>query len=183
MSGWDLPTTATIGGVERRVRTDYRAVLDALSVMADPDVDDEERTLVVLEIIYEDFDEIPTRDYSEALDWAMWFVAGGKEPERGRKTRVMDWEQDFPLIAAPVNKVLGYEVRSCDYLHWWSFLAAYMEIGDCLFAQVVSIRKKKAKGEKLDKADQKFYRENRRLVDLERRETAAEAELFDEWTR
>jgi len=50
-----------------------------------------------------------------------------------RKAKLADWEQDFPLIVNPVNRVLGYEVRDCEYCHWWTFLSAYYEIGDCLF--------------------------------------------------
>jgi len=93
----------------------------------------------------------------------------------------MDWEQDFPIIAAPVNRVLGFECREVPYLHWWTFLAAYNEIGDCLFANVVSIRKKKAQGKKLDKADQAFARENSDLVNFRVKATAAEEAVFEEW--
>jgi hypothetical protein len=94
----------------------------------------------------------------------------------------MDWEQDFPLIVSPVNRSLGFEVRGVEYLHWWTFLAAYREIGDCTFAQVVSIRKKKMAGKKLDRAEAQFYADNREIVDLRRLETQAERDIFAEWT-
>lgn len=182
MSGYDLPTTAEIGGVEYAIRSDYRAVLDVVKVIGDPEISDRERALVALTVFFPGFDEMPRSCYQEALDFVFWFVAGGKGQGKGRP-RIMDWDQDFPLIVAPVNRVLGCEVRAVEYMHWWTFLAAYCEIGDCLFAQVVSIRKKKRKGLRLDKADEAFYRENRELVDLETRETSAEAELFELWTR
>lgn len=182
MSSYDLPKSAEIGGVEYRIRSDYRAILDIIKVMSDKELDDEERTLLVLSVFYEDFDEMPLSDFQEAVDYVFWFVAGGKESGK-RKPKLMDWEQDFPLIAAPVNRVLGYEVRDVEYLHWWSFLAAYYEIGECLFAQVVSIRSKRAKGKKLDKADQQFYRENSDLVDFDKHVTDEETETLDEWTK
>ena len=47
----------------------------------------------------------------------------------------MDGEQDFPFIVGPVNRVLGKEIQSLKYLHWWSFLSAYTEIGDCTFVE------------------------------------------------
>ena len=103
------------------------------------------------------------------------------EKQSGRKPKVMDWQQDFPLIVSPINKALGFEVRAVEYLHWWTFLAAYQEIGDCLFAHVVSIRRKKKRGQKLDKSDQQFYRENRQIIDLKIEMTNEEQDILNEW--
>ena len=64
---------------------------------------------------------------------------------------------------------------------WWTFLGAYMEIGDCYFAQVVSIRSKKAKSKKLDKSDQEFYRKHRDDIDLKRQMNKEEEELVRRW--
>ena len=95
--------------------------------------------------------------------------------------RLMNWQQDFKLIASPINHILGYEVRAAEHVHWWTFLGAYMEIGDCTFAQVVSIRKKRAQGKKLDKQAQQFYRDNVDLIEIRVQETDEEKALFDEW--
>ena len=93
----------------------------------------------------------------------------------------MDWEQDFPLIIGPVNRVLGKEIRSVEYLHWWTFLSAYMEVGDCTFAQVVAIRDKKARGKKLDKAENEWLKRNRELVDFKRKYTSSDDETLNGW--
>ena len=93
----------------------------------------------------------------------------------------MDWEQDFQYIVAPVNRVMGKEIRSMDYLHWWTFISAYYEIGDCLFAQIVRIRERKAKGKPLDKSDQDFYRRNREIVDLKTTYTEQEDAILKQW--
>ena len=111
----------------------------------------------------------------------MWFVGGGDMPKGNQKTKLADWNQDFPLIVNPVNRVLGYEVRDCEYCHWWTFLSAYYEIGDCLFAQVVAIRKKRKQGKKLDKYEQEFYRDNRDLIDIKVKLTDEEKAFFEEW--
>ena len=181
MAGYDLPTAATIGGVEYSIRSDYRAVLDVMKVMADQELTDGERATLALAVFYPESDAMPARDLQEAIEYMYWFVGGGEGRSEGRRQRVMDWEQDFPIIAAPVNHVLGYEVRAVEYLHWWTFLAAYREIGDCTFAQVVAIRKKRMNGKKLTDQEKQFYRDNHDLVDLKRSETDAEAELFDQW--
>ena len=182
MSAYELPTSAVIGGVDYDFRSDYRAVLDVISVMCDTSINDNERAYVSLSIFYPDFDAIPPDDMQEALDYCLWFVGGGMDEKPSvRKPKVMDWNQDFPLIVSPINKVLGYEVRAVEYLHWWTFLAAYQEIGDCFFAHVVSIRRKKKRGQKLDKTDQQFYRENRSLIDLKVAMTEEEQSIIDAW--
>jgi hypothetical protein len=93
----------------------------------------------------------------------------------------MDWEQDFQYIVAPINRVVGQEIRSIPYLHWWSFVSAYYEIGDCFFAQIVRIRNKKAKGALKDKADKEFYKENRSLIDFKTNYTSAEEAMLKNW--
>lgn len=184
-----LPKSVVIGGRDFPIRYDYRVILDIFEAMNDPELTDQERALAVLQMFYMDFDAI--EDYEAAIRECFWFINGGKYEESSRKKpRLVAWEQDFPYIAAPINRVLGYEIRAVEYdpetntggLHWWTFLSAYMEIGDCLFAQVVGIRSKKARGKKLDASDQEFYRRNRDLVDIKVRYTEAEEDLLKQWT-
>ena len=181
-AGYDLPETVDVGGTERAIRSDYRAALDIITVLNDGELTDAERGAICLAIFYEDPDSIPRADMEEAGQRLMWFLRGGDEKDHGRRgPRLMDWGQDFRLVVAPVNRVLGFEVRACEHLHWWTFLSAYYEIGDCLFAQVVAIRRKQKEGKKLDEQERRFYRDNRAIVDLKTRESAEEAELFDQW--
>ena len=69
-------------------------------------------------------------------------------------------------------------------LHWWTFMSAYMEIGgDCLFSQIVSIRDKQARGEKLDKSERKWLRRNNDIIQLRQRFSDSENEIIDAWTK
>ena len=179
MSAWELPKSAEINGHEYAIRSDYRAVLDVLTVLSDAGLTDAERGAIAMEVFYEDYPA--PGDYEAACEYLMWFVNGGDAGTKRPKRKLADWNQDFPLIVAPVNRVLGYEARACEYLHWFTFLSAYYEVGDCMFAQVVAIRKKRAKGKKLEKHEREFYRENRDLVDFRVEETDAEKAILDEW--
>ena len=180
---WELPESAVIGGEEWEINSDFRCALDIIAAMNDREIDDGERTGAVLSLLFPDYENMHMSHVQEALDFAFWFVGGG-QPQGGQKRpKLMDWAQDFPIVVAPVNRVLGFEAREAPHLHWWTFLAAYNEIGDCLYAQVVSIRKKLKQGKRLDKSDQAFYRANRELIDMRGRATAAEEDMFDEWTR
>ena len=179
---YELPTSVEVGGKEYSIRSDYRPVLDIMIAMNDPELDDMQRTLVVLDIFYPDSDSIPLEHYGEAVDRLLWFIQCGGENEHRRKTpKLMDWEQDFQYIVSPINRVIGQEIRSIPYLHWWSFISAYYEIGDCFFAHVVRIRNKRANGNLKDKADREFYRENRSVIDFKNNYTSADEELFKQW--
>lgn len=180
---YDLPTALLVGGVEQPIRSDYRAALDICTALADPELTEQEKALAALCICYPQLEDIPPEQYQEALARCFWFLDGGEEPVQGGRSapRLMDWEQDFPRIVAPINRVLGKEVREAP-LHWWTFLSAYYEIGgDCLFAQIVRVRDALAKGKKLDKTDREWYRKNRELVDLRQRYTGEEEQLLKEW--
>lgn len=179
---YDLPTSVEVCGAEYSVRSDYRAVLDICTALMDPELDDQGKAVVALEIFYPDFESMPLEHLAEALKRCFWFISCGDEGEQARKApKLMDWEQDFQYIVAPVNRVLGREIRAVDYLHWWSFISAYCEIGDCLFAQIIRIRDRKARGKPLDKADQEWYRQNRRLVDLRTTYTEQENNVLKQW--
>lgn len=166
MDAWKLPTSLEISGVVWDIRTDFRAILDILKYFNDPNYTDDEKWEICLDILFVDFEKMDPDDYQEAMEKATDFIDMGIKEDSSFKPRIMDWEQDAPIIIPSINKVLCKEVRAVDYLHWWTFLSAYMEIGEGLFSEVLSIRSKKAKGKKLENYEKEFYKENKNLVDL-----------------
>lgn len=171
---YSLPTSQTLGGKEYEIRSDFRAVLDICAALNDPELSPAEQAEVALTIFYTNVEEIPPEFLKEALERCFDFIACGEENPKRRSPKLMDWEQDFKHIVPAVNRVLGQEIRALPYLHWWTFIGAYNEIGDCLFAQIVGIRSKKAHGKRLEKCEQEWYRANRNLVDFKRNYTEAE---------
>ena len=183
---YGLPTILEVNGREYPIETDFRAVLDVFELINDPELTNQDKAIGTLYIMYPDFDPegespMPADDYGEALKKAYWFINGGAEEVEKKAPKLIDWEQDYSYIVAPINRVLGAEVRALEYLHWWTFLAAYYEIGDCLLSQIVRIRKLKAQGRLKDKADREWYRENRELVDFKVVYTDAEKDILAEW--
>ena len=179
---YDLPKSLEVCGVEYEIRSDYRAVLDICAALSDNELDDYNKALEALEIFYVDFSEMPVEHFQEAIKKCFWFINCGSEETPTRKApKLMDWEQDFQYLVSPINRVMGQEIRSAEYIHWWTFISAYYEIGDCLFAQIVSIRDKKARGKKLDKHEQEWYRNNRHLVDFKQTFKESEKQILKEW--
>lgn len=175
---YNLPKTLEVSGRDFEIRSDFRAVLDAVAALNDPSLTPAEQAEACLRIIYPNRDELP--DTSQALERALWFIACGEEHSHVKAYKIMDWEQDLPLIIPPINRVLGHDCRGDEYLHWWSFVAAYYEIGDCAFAVITNIRNKKKRGKRLDKWEEEYCRNNPHLVKLRVRCTEDEKALIDE---
>lgn len=180
---YELPMTVEVCGITYEIRSDYRAVLDICAALSDAELSGDEKAYTVLNIFYPGFPEMPQEHYEEAIKQCFWFLNCGDTEQSRAAPKLMDWEQDFKYIVAPVNRVLGAEVRALPYLHWWTFISAYNEIGDCTFAQVVRIRERLAKGKTLDKSDREWYRNNRHLVDLKTKYTDAEQQLLSQWMK
>lgn len=178
-----LPTTLEVCGVERKIRTDFRDVLTIMEAFNDPELDGQEKYIVMLTILYEDGD-ISGDDVLEAIERAIWFLDCGQvEEDKKPPRKVMDWEQDEAILFPAINKVAGREVRAVEYMHWWTFMGYFMEIEDGTFSMVLGIRQKRGKGKKLEKWEQEFYRNNRKLCDLKTKYTADEQAEIDEWNR
>ena len=184
MSAWMLPTSLEIGGVGYAIETDWRTVLYVLDILGDPAYEPDERAAICLRVMVPDWERIGPEQYGEAMTALARFIDGGVLADSGRRRpRTMDWAQDAPIMIPAVNRVLGQEIRALPYLHWWTFLGAYMEIGECLFSTVLHIRQKKASGKKLDKSELEFCRDNRSMMALRPRDTEAERQRKDELRR
>lgn len=180
---YDLPESLVVCGEEYKIRADFRLILTILETMNDQNLKDWERGFIPLLFFYEDFRQMPPSHIEEAKKKLLWFINGGKNDDQtGKKPpRLVDWKQDFPYIIAPVNRVIGHEIRTDKHLHWWTFLSAYMEIGECTFSQIVRIRDIKSKGKPLDKQDREWYRRNQKLVDLKVNLTREEEDILRRW--
>lgn len=185
---YSLKKSVEINGAHLAIRYDFRVILEIITMLQDQKLSGADKTEALLLMFYVCPDEIT--DAAAAVEAALDFIEHGKRSNK-KSPRLTDWEQDFEYIIAPVNRVLGYETRAVDYdpetntggVHWWTFLAAYMEIGgDCLYSQIVSIRDKQARKAKLEKHEKQWLRRNADIVRLKTNYTTAEDDLVKEWT-
>lgn len=188
---YSLPISVTIDGEEIRIRNecDYRICLDCIKISKDESLSDQDKSFISLNVFYEDFYKI--KNYEEAIAIMVEIINGEETPKfselnqeiSDKKMPIADFNIDFPLYVAPLNAKLGYDCRRKEFTHWWTFLSAYKEIGDCYFAQVVNIRKKRYLDHRpLDKQEQRFYLENQKDVNaLYKMSAEDEAFLNDEF--
>lgn len=164
MIQYKLPIDVEIDGkvYKFRNKADYRQILDIIEILKDEELPENEKYFNALLYFYE---EMP-KDTDTALKYLMWFIACGNEEQQSNEQPTMSWEKDFDIIASAINKNNMEDIRAVPYMHWWTFIGKYMEIGESVFSTVVSIREKKRKGEQLEKWEQDFYFHNKNRVDL-----------------
>lgn len=162
-----LPTSLNIAEKTYAIRSDYRNVLRIIAAYNAPDLNDREKVLVCMRRLYTDFGSIPKDDLAAAYEAAISFIECHMKSDKP-SPKVVDWNKDEQLIFAAVNKVAGHEVRSAEYMHWWTFLGYFQSIDhDDLWGAVLTIRQKKAKRQKLEKYETEFYNANRSICDIE----------------
>jgi hypothetical protein len=185
---WSLPIQVVINGKKYNItnKCDYRVILDIIDIFNDEELETQDKVKLALIVFYEDITSC--EDLETAVKEMMKIINVGEEDEgieeeKNHKPKLMDWKHDFKLLAPPISRVLGYSVRDeSNYTHWYDFVGAYMEIGECNFSNIVSIRSKRAKGKKLESWEQEFYLENKKQIDLPHTLTEEEREwLESDW--
>ncbi len=180
-----LSKTLTVGGVEYDIDTDYRNVLRIFEAFEDPELSQEEKWIVAIFRMFSSFcddDDVLQAaqdgfDISEAQKQILWFIAAGHPEKQIIELPVYSWSQDEQIIFSAVNKVAGRETRELKYLHWWTFLGYFNEVGEGTFSFIVGIRNKLNKGKKLEKHEKEFLSHNKDLVRLEKRKSKEELEV------
>ena len=182
-----LPGTLTVGGKEYPIRTDYRNVLQVFEAFQDPELTQEEKWIVSIYLLFEDFsctDDVLQAaqdgfDLGEAMKQISWFISAGQPEKQVLEQPTYNWTQDEQMIFSAVNKVAGKETRELEYLHWWTFLGYFNEVGEGTFSFIVGIRHKLNKGKKLEKHEKEFLSHNKELVLMKKPLTKEEQEQED----
>ena len=115
----------------------------------------------------------------EAAKQISWFISADQPEKKVLEQPTYNWKQDEQMIFSAVNKVAGRETRELKYLHWWTFLGYFNEVGEGTFSFIVGIRNKLNKGKKLEKHEKEFLSHNKELVKLEKPKTREEQEQED----
>ena len=165
---YKIPISVKIGDNEYGIRDngDYRVILDCFSALQDADLTEQERVFASLIIFYQDLNSIEEvlvqNNLLDRLSEMYKFFNCGEEDSLTTNVpyKLIDWEQDSQLICGAINKVANTEIRSAEYIHWWTFMGYFSAIGQSLFSNVVSIREKIIKGKKLEKHEREFKRDN-----------------------
>lgn len=176
-----LPTSLMVQGCEYAINADFRPCINIMRMFERNDLTDREKIQCMVGILYKD--EIPMQLMNEAAQQAVWFLNLGDEETSGSsKTpmRLFSWEQDLKFIISAVDKSAGFSTRSKEFYHFWEFMSAFMESGECVFNTIVHQRKLKRTG-KQTKADKEWWAENKDIAELKVEFTDDEKAILDEF--
>ena len=175
-----LPECLEVGGKQIPINADFRNILTIFEALADDKLTDREKAYITVRRLYKE--PFPSEYALEAVEKAYWFLDGGDMPKsKTDDVKTIDWKHDESMIMPAVSKAMSVlDVRALSYLHWWSFLGSFGEIGEGLFSTVVNLRQKKARGEKLTKTEERFWRKNKAVCKLVTPEEQSEIDAAQE---
>lgn len=185
-----LPETLKVGDADYPIRSDYRNVLMMFEAFNDPELETADKWMVAIYLLFADFscaDDVEEAavngfDVAEAVKQIIWFISAGKEDREDKnELPTYDWVQDEQMIFSAVNNVAKKETREMEYLHWWTFLGYFNEVGEGTFSYIVGIRNKLNKGKKLEKHEREFLNSNKNLVLLKKKLSKEEQEQEEEY--
>lgn len=168
---YTLPTTVKIRDNDFKIRNkgDFRMVLDCFNALQDDNLSQQERVISSLIIFYDDvhsYEDLcvlfkDDEDLKLAIEKMYdFFNCNQKEVGAKQNYKLIDWDNDSQIICSAINNVANIEIRSLEYLHWWTFMGYYISIGESVLSTVVGIRHKIATGKKLEKYEKDFKKDN-----------------------
>jgi hypothetical protein len=110
---------------------------------------------------------VPPHDISGAIDKAHLFLNGGESGGGEEETgpRLYSFSKDARLIYAAFKQTHGVDLEK-ESIHWWKFLALFMDLGsETTFCQLVSLRKRIKTG-KATKEERAAVREMGDVFDI-----------------
>lgn len=134
-----LPEKVTVSHTEYQVRSHYRDCLRIMLAFEDAELTNQEKQVILLSSL---FVTLPP-DLKSAIASANWFLNGGNESkEETDAPRLFSFTKDAQLIYSAFRQTHGIDLSTAN-LHWWQFLALFMDLGqDTTFCQLVALRKR-----------------------------------------
>jgi len=144
-----LPETVTIDGEEYPINYDFKSCLRIILAFEDNSLAPQEKQTVMLANLYPKMPD----NIEAATERAGWFLNGGRENEEEQEItgpRVYSFAKDASYIYAAFRQTHGIDLQK-ENLHWWEFLALFMDLGsETMFCQLVSLRKRIKEGTATD---------------------------------
>ena len=178
---YELPTSMIVNGNEYSFKADFRNILEVMKPLNDPDLLEEEKIDCACYLFFENYESISPFDMQDCINQMMVFISGNKPNEQQKNDKpLMDWEKDLSIIIAPINRIANHDIRNDEYIHWWTFLSYFMEIGECTFSTYVGIRTKRNEGKKLEDYEREIYKNNKSAIDIVKKYDSTTQNLLDE---
>ena len=161
----EYPIYAQINGNIYALNTSYKVAIDCIDVINSSEYSDEERALLVIALLYKEWEEIPERDYKKACDIAVKYLLCGKEEiKEHNQEKDMDYKYDMEYIKASFMSDYKINIDKNPNMHWYKFHNYCNGLTEkCILNRVRDIRtydlkdvKDKKQKEKIEKMQEVF---------------------------
>jgi len=120
-----LPTSIEIDGRAWEINTDFRDCLRIILALEDDELIEQEKQFVLLSVLYK---EIPSNT-AQALVQGSRFLNGGKAVSKVRTYRYYSMDKDAGFVFSAFKQTHDIDLEQIEYLHFWKFLAYFMDLG------------------------------------------------------
>lgn len=162
----ELPDSVEIDGKEYLLNTGFRGCLNIILAFEDVNLTDYEKQYVMLTNLY----PVIPENIEVAIDKAFQFMDGCSKGDSVVRPRVYSWSKDSNLIYSAFKQTHGIDLSN-ENLHWWKFLALFMDLGkDTSFSSIVNLRSR-VKSNKATKEERAAAREMGDLFEVPETDT------------
>lgn len=141
----ELPDQVLIDGELYDLDTDFKTAIRIIQDFEDDELTVYEKNFLMIRRLFPTMPE----NTDEAIKQALKFLDGGETPTEGEETtpvRLYSFSKDANLIYAAFRQTHGIDLQTAK-LHWWQFLALFMDLGaDTTFSNLVNLRKRVKEG-------------------------------------
>lgn len=141
----NYPEYAEVNGKRYKINTDFRNAIECDEIARNDTIDDEERALAIIFVLYGEEGLKATDDYLELLEIAKKFLSCNEDIKPSKDKPDMDYIQDMPYIEASFYSDYKINLEN-ETMHWWKFYyllnaLSNSELGNCcIFNQIRNIR-------------------------------------------
>lgn len=114
------PDSTIVNGKTYKINTDFKVALQCEKVGVDNSIDDKERALTIIYLLFGEEGLNNPQDWEKLLKAAQRFLACGNEKVENDEEPNMDYEQDEKYIKASFMSDYGIDLGKAK-LHWWDF--------------------------------------------------------------
>lgn len=161
------PEYIKVGDKEYKINTDFRIALRCNEISQNPNIDDEERTLAIVKLLFGS-EALRNLDHMEEIvKLAIKYLLCGEEPQESNEEPDMDFIQDMDYIEASFMSDYHIDL-STTKMHWWKFtklingLSNSDEGNCCILNRIRNLRT-------MDTKDIKDPKEKKRIMDAKKK--------------
>lgn len=136
------PRFAQVKEKKYKINTDFKVAIKCNQIAEDNNIQDEERALAIIYLLYGDDGLNNSNDWSELLNIALKYLSCGKEIKKDEEKEEvdMDFKQDWNYIQTSFFSDYKIDLSECE-MHWWQFYDLLVGLSDkCILNRVRFVR-------------------------------------------